>query len=98
MIVKYHKEGTSVAGTLSFNTDDLRGICNRIFVKPPSNSVTYDLKITDDNSLDIYEKKGLRRSLNDISQHTLRGIYTVSITNISSNGVFKFQAEYQEIA
>lgn len=98
MIVKYYKQGTSVAGTLSFNTDDLRGVCHRIFIKPHSSSVSYNFKLTDDNSLDIYLVKGIKGSLNDLSQHTLRGIYTASFTSISSNGLFTVQIEYQEIA
>ena len=96
MMVKYYKSGTSSAGSLTFNTDDLRGKCERVFVKPPSEAITYDFKMTDDNSLDIYVKKGLRGTLNDISGQSIKGIYTVLINNISSDGVFKTQIEYEE--
>lgn len=96
MMVKWYKSATSSAGTLSFNTDDLRGKCERIFVKPPSESVEYDFKLTDDNSLDIYSVKGIRGSLNDISGQSIKGIYTVTISNISADGIFKTQIEYEE--
>lgn len=96
MMVKYYKEATSSAGTATFNTDDLRGGCGRIFVKPPAETVTYDIKLTDDNNLDVYSAKGLRGTLNDISSQTLKGIYTVTISNISVDGLFKFQIEYEE--
>lgn len=96
MMVKYYKEKTSLAGSLSFNTDDLRGKCERIFIKPPTEAVTYDVKLTDDNSLDVYVNKGIRGTLNDISGLPLKGIYTVSISNISVDGLFKSQIEYEE--
>lgn len=96
MMCKYYKEKTSIAGSLSFNTDDMRGKLERIFIKPPSESVTYDFKMTDDNSLDVYVNKGVRGTLNDISGLPSKGIYTVSITNISVDGLFKNQFEYEE--
>jgi len=96
MMVKYYTSGTSAAGVLSFNTDDLRGICYRLFIKPPAETVTYDLAITDDNSLVIITTKGIRGTLNDLTVRPMKGIYTVALSNISANGLFKFQAEYEE--
>jgi hypothetical protein len=96
MMVKYYKEKTSVAGSASFNTDDLRGKCERVFILPPNSQVTYDVKFTDDNGLDVYLNTGIRGTLNDISGLPLKGIYTVYITNISVDGLFKTQIEYEE--
>jgi len=96
MIVKYYKEATAVVGAISFNTDDLRGKCERIFCQPASASTTYDISLTDDNGLVIYSQKGIRGTLNDISGQLLKGIYTVSIINISKDELFKFQMEYEE--
>ena len=96
IMVKYYHSDTSVGGSLSFNTDDLRGKCERLFLKPPTEAITYDITLTDDNSLIIYSQQGIRGTLNDISGFSLRGIYTVSITNISVDGIFKFQVEFEE--
>lgn len=97
MIFKYQQTVTAVAGAISFNTDDLRGICYRIFVKPATSTTTYDITFTDDNSLIVYSKKGQRGTLNDTTTQTLKGIYTVAIANASVNESFKFQIEYDEI-
>lgn len=97
MIVKYHKEETASGGAISFNTDDLRGVVYRTFVKPLTSTTTYDLTITDDNGLIIYSKNGLRGTLNDLTQYTVKGIYTVAVANASPNELFEFQIEYEEI-
>ncbi len=97
MIIKYQNSVTAAAGVISFNTLDLRGICYRIFVKPATITTTYDITLTDDNSLVIYSKKGIRGTLNDTTVQTFRGIYTVDVTNISANELFKFQIEYDEV-
>ena len=96
MIVKYSKQQTAVAGSISFNSDDLRGICYRIYVSPATSTTTYDVTITDDNSAVIYSKKGLRGTLNDLSTQTLKGIHTIAVNNASVNEQFTFQIEYQE--
>jgi hypothetical protein len=96
LMMKYPKTVISVSNTISFNTDVITGSCYRIFCKPPSESVTYDIKFTDDNNLDVYVEKGIRGTLNDITQRSMKGIYTVTIENISSDGEFKFQLEWEE--
>jgi len=53
--------------------------------------------MTDDNGLEVYKKRGLKGTKIDIDLHTLKGIYTVSISNISKNELFKVQIEYEEI-
>lgn len=98
MIFKYKKTSTASGGSINFNTDDLRGICYRIFVKPATLATTYDITFTDDNTLVVYSKKGIRGILNDISMQTLKGIYTVDVSNSSANELFTFQIEYDEIA
>mgnify|MGYP001583976723 CR=1 FL=1 len=96
MIVKYNKVVTAVSGSISFNTNDLRGVCYRVFIKPATSTTTYDITFTDDNTLIIYSKKGVRGTLNDISTQTLKGIHTVAVTNASVDEQFTFQIEYQE--
>lgn len=97
MIVKYNKSATASSGAISFNTEDLRGICYRIFVKPATSTTTYNITITDDNSLVIYSKNGVRGTLNDTTIQTLRGIYTVAVAAASVDEAFTFQLEYDEI-
>ena len=98
MLCKYYKELTSSAGSLVFNTDDIRGSSYRIFVKPPNESVEYDIKFTDDNSLDVYVLNGNRGTVRDLTAQSMKGIYTVTISNITADGIFKFQLEWEEKA
>jgi hypothetical protein len=95
-LYKFYKEATSLVGSLSFNTDDIRGQCNRIFVKPPSDSVSFDIVITNDNGLDIYSRQGITGVLNDVSNQPMKGIHTVSFTNISTDGLFKTEFSWEE--
>jgi len=97
VIVKYYKEATAVANAISFNTLDLRGLCYRIYIEPATSTTTYNFIMTDDNGLEVYKKRGLKGTKIDIDLHTLKGIYTVSISNISKNELFKVQIEYEEI-
>jgi len=98
MIVKYNKTATAASGSISFNTDDIRGICYRIFIKPATASTTYNLtSITDDNGLIIFSKKGIRGTLNVTTPQTLKGIYTIAVDNASKDELFTVQIELQEI-
>lgn len=98
MIVKYNKTETAVGNAISFNTDDLRGVCYRIFIQPATSTTTYNVTFTDDNGLVVYRKNGLRGTLNDNTSQPLKGIYTVAVANASVNELFTFQIEYEEIA
>ena len=97
MINKHSTSATASGGAISFNTQDIRGICYRVFIKPATETTTYDVTFTDDNSLVVYSQKGARGTLNDVTTQTLRGIYTVAIANASVNELFKFQIEYDEV-
>ena len=98
MIVKYYYSATAVAESISFNTDDLRGICYRVFVKPATETTTYNITLTDDNGLVVYSQRGIKGTLNDTTIQTLKGLYTVAVANASANELFKFQIEYEEKA
>jgi len=97
MIIKYSYTKTASGGAISFNTGDIRGVVYRILVKPTTSSTTYNVAITDDNSLEVYNRNGQRGKLNDLTQQTFRGIYTFAISNSSVDEEFKIQIEYDEV-
>ena len=99
MICKRTFTKTCVAGTVSWNTDDYRGIIQHIIVKPATSSTTYDFTMTGDNSVALYDENGLQGTFKDTTKNGLYGIYTCLIENSSkTNEVFTVEITYWEIA
>ena len=97
MITKYTFTKTPSGGNASWNTDDIRGISYMLHIKPTTESTTYNFTITDDQSLVVYSKSGLRGTFRDMSQFALKGIHTFAIASASANEEFKIQIIYNEI-
>ena len=97
MIQRYHISKTPSGGSASWNTDDLRGVMLQLLVNPTTATTTYDITLTDDDSIVVYSKKGNKGTLKDTTQMGLYGIYTVDITNASVNEVFKFSLRFDEL-
>jgi hypothetical protein len=76
---------TVSGGVGSANTKDLRGLCGLIVVVPVTATTSYDLKLTDELSVDVYERKGNVGTLRDATLFPLKGIYTVTLSNVSAN-------------
>ena len=98
MICKRTFTKTCVAGTVSWNTDDYRGILQHIIIKPAISSTTYDFSMTGDNSVPLYDENGLQGTFKDTTNNGLHGIYTCLIESSSLAGeVFTIEIFYEEI-
>ena len=98
MLIHFEKlTGTVSSGTFSTNTNSLiRGLLRHIAVKPNSETTTYDIKITNSDSIDIYERKSEIGTLSEVITLPFRGIYTVEISNSTADEEFKIQLGIQE--
>ena len=83
MITKERYVKSPSGGTVSWNTDILRGVLSSLNINPSSATTTYDVALLDYDGTTIYEKKGNMGNFADNSKVALYGIYTVSITSIS---------------
>ena len=72
-------------------TDLLGGILGQVLVKPPSDDAIYDVKITNDNSIVIFDRESEEGTLSEIVDCPIRGIYTVEIRNPTKNGTYTIQ-------
>lgn len=96
LIVRYKTSQTPVSGTISWNTDDLRGVMRQLLVNPATSTTTYDFRLVDDDSITAFEKKGCKGTLNIITPMGLWGIYTARIHGSSQDEEFKVSIRYQE--
>lgn len=87
---------TPSGGSISWNTDDMRGVMFSVSISPATSTTTYDFILTDDESIIVYSKKGLKGTFNDNTQIGLYGIYTAQISNASVNEAFKVSLRYEE--
>ena len=97
MIHRYKTSQTTVAGEVSWNSDDLKGMNLQLAIKPATATTVYDISMTDDDSIVTYQKKGLKGTSVDSTQFGLYGVYTVAITNSSANELFNFSIRFDEI-
>ncbi len=98
MICKRTFTKTCVAGTVSWNTDDLRGEIRHIIIKPNTSSTTYDFTMTGDNDVPLYEENGKLGTFKDTTIYGLHGIYTCLISNASlATETFTIEIIYYEV-
>ena len=98
MICKRTFTKTCVAGTVSWNTDDYRGVIYHIIVKPATSSTTYDFTMTGNNSVALYEENGKMGTFKDTTNYGLHGIYTCLVSSASLlTEVFTVEIIYEEI-
>lgn len=88
---------TPSGGTVNWNTDDMRGVMFMISIAPATSTTTYDFTLTDDESIIVYSKKGLKGTFNETTQLGLYGVYTAQISNVSVNEAFKVSIRYNEL-
>ena len=85
MIQRERLSVTIAGGSGSANTRDLRGQCGLIICVPTTQTTSYDVKLTDDQNLDVYEEKGLIGTVRNTTVFPIKGIYTVTLSNVSAN-------------
>ena len=81
---------TTASGTISFNTGILRGTLSQLWVKPTTDSTTYDVKLTDRKSRVVRIFSGYEGTLNELSIGLpVQGKYTFTIYNASADEAFE---------
>ena len=91
------KSGTAAGGTVSVNSDYMRGIAMLIHVKPASTTTAYEYKIIDPKSRTIryvYDKVG---EFADTEPLPVWGICTLQILNASANEKFEWLIRVKEL-
>lgn len=95
-----HREiitGTASSGSLSGNTNvTLKGILRTVIAKPATSSTTYDIKLTDNQSVDVYERLSETGTLSSEVALAITGIYTVTISNATVDEAFTIELMVQE--
>ena len=87
-----HKEplsGTTSSGALSVSTSNFRGVeCHMIYVAPATASTIYNISITDEDNLIVFEELDVEGSLKRSVEIPMRGAYTVAIAVSSVDELF----------
>lgn len=86
-----HKEkisGTTSSGLLSGNTTPMRGMCHSVSVQPATETTVYDIKITDSDSVDVYERLSETGTLSELLVLPIEGTYTVAVSNATVDEEF----------
>ena len=83
--MNYPKQGTKVAsgGTASITIPAIHGIIRQILVKPSVSSTTFDLKLTDIYSMEVFEDTNLTGLFNHFTEIPCYGNWTLTISNSS---------------
>jgi len=89
---------TCSAGTVSWNTDNLKGHLETLIIKPSVETSTYDFTMTDDQDVVLINETGKLGTHRETTKYGIYGVYTCKITNSSpSTESFTVEITYREI-
>jgi len=83
-----HKQKASITAASGSGTATIlaaSGVMKQIFVKSATSTTTFDVKLTDVHSLDIYETTAITGVLNEMVDMPSYGNYTLTISNASAD-------------
>ena len=84
-----YMSGTASSGAISKNTvAALQGIAREIIISPATSTTTYNLDITNDNSLTVFKSSSITGDFIEEVALPFRGVYTVAITNATVDELF----------
>lgn len=80
---------TTSSGSASGNTSSqLQGLLRQVLASPTTSTTTYDIKLTNNQSLVIYERIG---EIGDLAEEVVlpvRGVYTLALANATKDEAF----------
>jgi len=80
---------TPTAGLWSGNTLKILGrLCQQIYIKATTSTTTFNLTITDPDSIAVRKFTNLTGTLNDLTPFPMNGINTVEISSASVDEAF----------
>jgi hypothetical protein len=89
--------GTTSSGALSTNTvAALQGIAREIIISPATSTTTYNLTITNDNSLDVFTSDSIEGDFIEEVALPFRGVYTVAIDSATKDESFSMALILEE--
>lgn len=79
---------TSLTGS-STSLRGIEGIVRQMYIKAGTNTTTFKINLTDDNSSDVLRNWGYHTGeLNDFEEIPIKGPVTINITNLNQNDSF----------
>jgi len=88
--------GTASSGTFTVSTQRLNGIMRQVNVTPATLTNVYDIKITDSQNFDIYERTSITGCIGDEVALPVHGINTITVTNATIDEVFEIELGIQD--
>ena len=89
--------GTASSGSISVNTEAaLQGLAREIIVKPATSTTTYNLAITNPDSLTVFKSISITGDFSEEVALPFRGVYTVAITSATVDELFTMAIVVQE--
>ena len=89
--------GQPLSGALSTNTvAALQGIAREIIISPATSTTTYNLTITNDNSLDVFIAESITGDFIEETALPMRGVYTVAIDSATEDELFSMALVLEE--
>ena len=89
--------GTTASGVLSLNTQSsLMGLAREIIVSPATASTIYNINITNENSLDVFNSSSITGNFEEEVALPLRGVYTIDISEATRDELFKIELVLEE--
>ena len=77
-------------------TRSISGVCYNILVKSTQESTIYDISLTNSSGIVVYSRTSETGTLSEITSLILKGIYTISISNATSDELFTIQLIIRE--
>jgi len=87
---------TPSSGVVVGNTRSISGVCYNILVKSTQESTIYDISLTNSSGIVVYSRTSETGTLSEITSLILKGIYTISISNATSDELFTIQLIIRE--
>jgi len=97
MIYTFHKialtpSSGSASGSIPVSA---HGLLRQVLVSPATASTTYDIKLTDRDSFDIFVREGEVGDVAEVVQIPLMGTVTVALANASVDELFDLKFVYE---
>lgn len=84
-------ESESVAGTLSENTVDIKGIIKQIVVSPATDTTSYEISIADADGLTVFETDTETGNYCELTDLPISGVYTITISSATRDEAFSIR-------
>lgn len=92
-VYKSEKTFSVVGGAASFNTQEFRGEIKLLQVKPTTSTNRYTVTITNDDGIEVYKDTFTGNLIDERIKHWY-GIYTIALSNVTTDEAFSLEINY----